>query len=39
MAEAFGWVAALTTGSFFAILGAVVWFWIRADRPMAEGQS
>ncbi len=35
-AEAFGWVPALTTGSFFAVVGAVVWFWIRADRPMAE---
>ena len=36
MAEAFGWVVALTTGSFFAVVGAVVWFWIQADRPMAE---
>jgi ACS family glucarate transporter-like MFS transporter len=37
-AEAFGWVPALTTGSLFAILGAAVWFWIQADRPMAEAQ-
>jgi ACS family glucarate transporter-like MFS transporter len=37
-AEAFGWVPALTTGSAFAIVGAVVWIWIRADRPMSETQ-
>lgn len=29
--QALGWGAALATGSVFAILGAVLWFWIRAD--------
>jgi ACS family glucarate transporter-like MFS transporter len=35
-AAAFGWVAALATGSVFALVGAVLWFWIRADRPLVE---
>jgi len=30
--ETLGWEAALATGSIFAILGALLWFWIRADR-------
>jgi ACS family glucarate transporter-like MFS transporter len=34
--EAFGWQAALATGSIFAVLGAVLWFWIRADRLFVE---
>jgi ACS family glucarate transporter-like MFS transporter len=34
-AAAFGWVTAVSTGSLFAVLGAVLWFWIRADQPMA----
>jgi hypothetical protein len=33
-AEAFGWVAALATGSVFATVGALAWFSIRADRPL-----
>jgi len=35
MAEAFGWVPALATGSVFAILGAGLWLLVRADKPMA----
>jgi len=34
-AQALGWTAAIATGSLFAVLGAVVWIWIRADRTMA----
>jgi sugar phosphate permease len=36
-AQAVGWVAALATGSLFALLGAVLWFWIEADRPLVDG--
>jgi ACS family glucarate transporter-like MFS transporter len=35
MAEAFGWVPALATGSVFAIFGAGLWLFVRADKPMA----
>ncbi len=35
MAEAFGWVPALATGSVFAVIGAVLWLFVRADRPLA----
>ena len=34
-AEAFGWVPALATGSVFALLGVVLWLFVRADRTMA----
>ena len=34
-AEAFGWVPALATGSVFALLGVVLWLFVRADRPLA----
>ena len=30
--ESFGWSAALATGSIFAVVGALLWLWIRADR-------
>ncbi|KKL81236.1 hypothetical protein LCGC14_1996770 [marine sediment metagenome] len=33
-AEAFGWVPALATGSVFAIIGVVLWLFVRADKPM-----
>jgi MFS transporter, ACS family, glucarate transporter len=33
--ERFGWPAALATASVFAVVGAVLWFGIRADRKMA----
>ena len=35
MAEAFGWVPALATGSVFAILGVGLWLLVRADRCMS----
>lgn len=34
--RAMGWEAALATGSIFALLGAALWFWIRADRMFVE---
>lgn len=34
-AATFGWVVAVSTGAIFAVLAAVPWLWIRADRPMA----
>jgi MFS transporter, ACS family, glucarate transporter len=36
--EGLGWEAALATGSIFAVVGAVLWFWIRADRVGEELQ-
>lgn len=32
----FGWSAAIISGSLFAIVGALLWLFIRADEPMAE---
>ncbi|MDX1642999.1 MAG: MFS transporter [Thermoanaerobaculia bacterium] len=34
MAEQFGWIAALSTGSLFALLGAVLWLFIRPDEAL-----
>lgn len=34
MALELGWPAAIMTGSLFAIVGAMLWFFIRADEPM-----
>lgn len=31
-----GWGAALATGSLFALVAALLWLWIRADKPLAE---
>ncbi len=33
-AQAVGWPVALATASLCAFLGAVLWFWIRADRSI-----
>jgi ACS family glucarate transporter-like MFS transporter len=38
-AEAFGWVPALATGSIFAIIGIGLWFFVRADKPIAVHSS
>lgn len=38
-ATAFGWVAAMSTGAVFALIGAVAWLFIRGDRPMLERKS
>ena len=32
--ERFGWPAALGTASVFALVGALLWLWIRADRKL-----
>ncbi len=39
MAEQFGWIAALSTGSLFALLGAVLWLFIRADESLEAKHS
>jgi len=31
-----GWPAAIASGSVFAFVGAMLWFFIRADEPMVE---
>jgi len=33
-AEKFGWVPALATGSLFAIIGVVLWMFVRAEKSM-----
>ena len=35
MAEVFGWIPALATGSVFAMLGVGLWLLVRADRCMS----
>ena len=35
-ADYLGWPAAMTTGSVFAIIGAFLWLFVRADEPMSE---
>jgi ACS family glucarate transporter-like MFS transporter len=37
--KALGWGAALATGSLFALVAAVLWFWIRPDKPLAEAAA
>ena len=37
LAAQFGWRVALSTGSLFAVVGAVVWLFIRVDQPLAGG--
>ena len=34
-----GWPAAIATGSVFAMVGALLWLFIRADEPMAGQNS
>jgi len=36
MANYFGWVVAVSFGSVFALIAAVLWLFIRGDRPMLE---
>ena len=33
-ASHFGWDTAIATGSIFALIGALLWLFVRADRPM-----
>jgi ACS family glucarate transporter-like MFS transporter len=35
-AKYFGWVAAVSFGSVFALIAALLWLFIRGDRPMLE---
>ncbi|MBT8077775.1 MAG: MFS transporter [Gammaproteobacteria bacterium] len=39
IAEAFGWTAAVASGSIFAFTGAALWLFIRADEPMIESEA
>jgi len=34
-----GWPAAITSGSVFAIVGALLWIFIRADEPLVEAAN
>lgn len=36
IAGLFGWSAAMATGSIFAVIGALLWLFIRADEAMTE---
>lgn len=36
MAGLFGWPVAMVTGSVFALVGALLWLFIRADEPMGN---
>lgn len=38
LAQHYGWVLALSTGSLFALVGAALWLFIRADEPMAQAK-
>jgi ACS family glucarate transporter-like MFS transporter len=38
-AKYFGWVAAVSMGSVFALIAAVLWLFIRGDRPMLETEN
>jgi ACS family glucarate transporter-like MFS transporter len=35
IAQALGWPWAIASGALVALIGAVLWIWIRGDRPMA----
>jgi MFS transporter, ACS family, glucarate transporter len=35
-AQTLGWPVALATASLFALVGAILWLWIRADRTIDE---
>jgi cyanate permease len=39
VARAFGWPAAISTGAIFALLAAVLWIWIRADRTFGRAAA
>jgi ACS family glucarate transporter-like MFS transporter len=36
VADIFGWETAMSSGILFALIAAVLWLFIRADRPMLE---
>ncbi len=39
LAAQFGWLVAISTGSLFAVVAAVLWLFIRVDRPLARGNE
>lgn len=39
IANVVSWPAAIVTGSVFAIIGASLWMFIRADEPMGAGED
>jgi ACS family glucarate transporter-like MFS transporter len=42
LVDHFGWLVALSTGSAFALVSALLWLWVRADQPLfavAEGEE
>ena len=39
LVDRFGWLAALSTGSLFALVGAALWLLIRVDRSLANGRA
>jgi len=38
-AKLLGWPAAIITGSLLALIGALLWIFIRADEPMGAGKD
>ncbi len=38
-ANLLGWPAAIITGSLLAVIGALLWIFIRADEPMGAGEE
>ena len=38
-AKYLGWTTAISMGGVFALIGAVLWFFIRGDRPMLENEN
>ncbi len=39
IANLLGWPAAIITGSLLALIGALLWIFIRADEPMGAGEE
>ncbi len=39
IANLLGWPAAIITGSLFAVIGALLWIFTRADEPMGAGEE
>jgi ACS family glucarate transporter-like MFS transporter len=39
LAAHFGWIVGLASGSLFAVCAAVLWLFIRADRPVWSGRA
>ena len=39
LVDQFNWLIALSTGSLFAVLSALLWLWVRADQPLVGQRS